>query len=98
MNQILIRPHITEKSAYQGDANKYTFIVHPDANKIQISEAVSGFYNVKVKDVNVMRTTKKTRLIGRGRTMTKRPRYKKAVVTLHKGEKIDVTQVKEKKK
>ncbi len=85
---ILIRPILTEKSVRDKDLyNKVTFEVAPDANKIEIKKAVETIFKVKVRKVNTMRMKGKPVRFGmiRGR----RKGYKKAVVTLYPGQKIE---------
>jgi large subunit ribosomal protein L23 len=89
---ILQRPIITEKMTGMGEkSGRYGFIVNPRANKIQIRKAVQDLYNVVVVDVNTMsyRGKKKTRGTKTGFTSGKTPNYKKAIVTLKKGDTID---------
>jgi large subunit ribosomal protein L23 len=82
------RPLVTEKSNTQKEASgKVTFEVHPDANKIEIAKAVEALFKVKVTAVHTMNMEgKKKRL---GRFMGKRSDWKKAVVTLKPGDKIE---------
>ena len=75
----------TEKSATVTSENKYTFLVDLKANKVEVSKAISKIYGVKPIQVNMMRTPKK--FSGQGRL--KRKGYKKALVTLKKGDKLD---------
>ncbi|MCM8783524.1 MAG: 50S ribosomal protein L23 [Candidatus Omnitrophica bacterium] len=77
----------TEQSTRQGKWNKYTFAVNPEANKIQIRQAIEKIYNVKVKDVNTLVVPGKWRRIGR--SQGRKPDWKKAVVTLKEGHKIE---------
>ena len=85
---ILLRPLITEKSNLIKDAlNKVSFIVHPDANRTQIKEAVEALFKVKVAGVHTAVIRGKMKRMGRH--VGKRPNYKKAVVTLKKGYTID---------
>lgn len=80
-------PLITEKSHTQTEmGNKVTVKVDPKANKIEIRKAVEEVFKVRVLAVNTMRYEGKTKRVGR--TMGKRPDWKKAVVTLAPGEKI----------
>lgn len=83
---ILIRPHITEKTNLLMQENKYTFIVPLKANKVQIRQAVEEIFKVKVLVVNTIRVLGKTKRMGR--TEGKRPDFKKAVVKLAPGESI----------
>lgn len=85
---ILISPVISEKSYALLDQNKYTFVVHPDANKTQIKIAVGEVFGVKVTGVNIInRQGKRTRTrFGFG----KRPDTKRAIVSVAAGERIDI--------
>jgi large subunit ribosomal protein L23 len=85
---VLLAPVISEKSYGLLDENKYTFEVHPRANKTQIKIAVEQVFNVKVTDVNTLNRPgkrKRTRF-GYG---TRRS-VKRAIVTLRVGDRIDV--------
>lgn len=87
--QIIIRPVVTERSTeLADDAGKYTFIVHPSANKIEIKNAVQSLFEVKVKEVRTANFRGKLRRVGRSEGH--KAAYKKAVVTLAEGERIDV--------
>jgi large subunit ribosomal protein L23 len=85
---VLLAPVISEKSYGLLDENKYTFDVHPLANKTQIKIAVEKVFNVKVTDVNTLNRQgkrKRTR-VGHGQ----RRSIKRAIVTLRAGDRIDV--------
>jgi large subunit ribosomal protein L23 len=85
---IIIRPLITEKiSDLTETERKVAFIVSPDANKIEIKRAVEKRFNVKVEKVGTANFMGKVKKMGRydGR----RPDFKKAVVTLKEGFKIE---------
>ena len=78
---VILKPVITEKSMEDMSAKKYTFLVHPDANKTQIKEAVEKmFEGTKVAKVNTMNLDGKTRR--RGMTFGKTAQKKKAIVWL----------------
>jgi large subunit ribosomal protein L23 len=80
---LLIRPVVSEKSYALADENKYTFIVHPDANKVQIREAVELLFDVKVTAVNTINRKGKRK---RSRTgFGKRKDTKRAIVSLKSG-------------
>jgi len=84
---VIDRPVISEKSYGLLDQNKYTFLVHPQANKTQIKIAVQQIFNVKVLDVNTVNRDGK-----RKRTRTgfgKRKDTKRAIVTLAPGDRIE---------
>ena len=87
MYQVLKRPILTEKSDYQRDENQYVFEVDRRANKLQIREAIETLFDVRVDSVNTMMMKPKRRRLGR-RLITTRPAWKKAVVTLAPGERI----------
>jgi large subunit ribosomal protein L23 len=85
---VLLRPVISEKSYGLLDENKYTFVVHPDANKTQIKIAVEQVFNVKVLDVNTLNRQGK-----RKRTRTgygRRKNTKRAIVSLAAGDRIEI--------
>ncbi|GAV24647.1 50S ribosomal protein L23 [Carboxydothermus islandicus] len=85
---IIIRPLITEKSMDLAQENKYTFVVDKNANKIEIKNAIEELFKVKVEKVNTIRVKGKMKRVGRfvGRT----PEYKKAIVKLRAGDKIEL--------
>lgn len=86
---IIKRPILTEKSTIERmNRNRYYFEVDIGATKKQIKEAVKKLFNVNVIDVRTMRVRGKTRYIGR--TLSKKPNWKKAIVTLKEGEHIDI--------
>lgn len=87
--EILIRPHVTEKSMGSlQHQNAYTFVVDGRANKIQIREAVEKIFNVRVKKVNThVRKGKRRRF---RMSMGKKPDLKKAIVTLEENYRIDI--------
>ena len=78
---VILKPVITEKSMSAMGEKKYTFLVHPEANKSQIKEAVEKmFEGTKVKSINTMNHEGKTRR--RGMTFGKTSKKKKAIVSL----------------
>ena len=79
-HDIIRRPVITEKSMAAMAENKYTFIVQINANKSQIKRAVEEVFDVKVANVQTIRTMGKTKRMGVH--VGKRADYKKAIVTL----------------
>ena len=85
--EVIRRPLITEKSTLLQGVGKYTFEVAIDANKQQIREAVEKAFNVKVDAVNTVTMKGKIKRMGRNLGRTKD--WKKAVVTLKSGEKIE---------
>ncbi len=94
----IIRSLVTEKGSSQQGMGQYTFMVNKNATKVDIKNAVREIYGVEVKSVKTMITPEKKRLIGRGRVWTKRPKVKKALVTLKGKKTIDPNKIKESKK
>lgn len=85
---ILIAPVVSEKSYGLLDDNKYTFVVHPDANKTEIKIAVEKIFNVKVTSVNTLNRKGKTRRTKSG--LGKRKDTKRAIVSVAAGQSIDI--------
>ena len=89
--EIIQEPLITEKIARESEKfRKYAFRVHPSANKKQIKSAVEKIFNVHVTRVNSMNNSGKWRRVRYQPGQTSD--WKKAVVTIKPGEKIDITQ------
>ena len=89
---VIIRPIVSEKSYAGLEANRYTFLVHPDANKTEIKEAIQKIWNVRVLGVNTLNRkgkVKKQRLVTGRRSDEKR-----AIVTLAAGDSIDIFETK----
>ena len=87
-HQIIRRPLVTEKSTQQKEkSNQYAFEVDPKANKIEIQTAVERLFKVKVFQVRTVRVLGKVKRLGR--KYGKRPDWKKAIVTLKEGDRID---------
>lgn len=89
MYDLVISPVITEKATMNSEHNQVTFHVPVDADKRAVKAAVEGLFKVKVTAVNTIRVKGKVKRF-RGRP-GKRSDYKKAIVTLAEGSKIDVT-------
>ena len=90
--EIIFKPIVTEKFTIMGEKlNRYGFVVDKRANKIQIKEAVEGLYGVTVAAVNTLGYAGKvkSRFTKSGVIDGQRSAYKKAVITLAEGEKID---------
>ena len=85
---ILLCPLITEKNTILQEGNNYVFEVAPQANKLQIKEAVEDAFNVTVTSVRIIRVPGKYRKMGKF-TLRKAP-SKKAMVTLKAGDKIQI--------
>ena len=86
---VVVRPMITEKATRLSGENKYAFAVLRTANKVQIKDAVEKGFEVKVVSVNVMNMKGKPHRV-RGNRIKHRPDWKKAVVTLAPGDKIEL--------
>ena len=85
---VLRRPLITEKGSIQQIQGKYLFEVDGKATKTQVKQAVEKSFNVSVTQVNVVTMRGKMRRMGRG--IFKTPDWKKAIVTLKAGDKIEL--------
>jgi large subunit ribosomal protein L23 len=89
--EIIIRPLMTEKSMRQKEElNTVTFRVRPDANKVEIRVAVEQVFNVKVADVRTASFEGKLKRMGKH--IGRRVDWKKAIVTLQPGHKIDLVE------
>jgi large subunit ribosomal protein L23 len=88
---VIIAPVVSEKSYEALDDGRYTFVVHPNANKTEIKQAIETIFGVKVASVNTMRRKGKVKRFGLH--PGKRKDEKRAVVTLREGEQIDVFEV-----
>lgn len=87
-SDILLSPINTEKAMSLQGMGRYIFKIAPGANKIEVSKAIGKAYNVKVASVNIINVPKKARQVGR--TKGFKAGYKKAVVTLAKGQSIEI--------
>jgi len=88
---VVVRPLMTEKSMrLKDERNTVTFQVVPDANKVEIRQAVEAIFNVKVSAVRT--STMEGKLKRMGRHQGRRPSWKKAVVTLAPGHKIELVE------
>jgi len=89
VHAVLVQPLLTEKiTGLREKTNTVGFIVHPDANRVQIKQAVEALLKVKVEKVNVMNVRGKVKRLGR--FSGKRSDWKKAFVTLKEGEKLEM--------
>ena len=91
MRTILKRPIVTEKMTNLQDKRQYAFEVDLNSNKIEIARAVEKKFNVRVQSVRTMVSEgkRKEQLTRRGRFSGRRANWKKALVTLKEGDKID---------
>ena len=88
VNEVLIKPLITEKNTMLGAEGKYTFKIDRRANKTLVKEAVEAIFKVNVTAVNTISVPPKSRRVGR--TIGKTQAWKKAVVTLRPGQRIEI--------
>ncbi len=98
MHDIIRRPYITEKTLSQAAKGYYTFVVADASNKAQIAEAVGKQYNVVVTNVRTMRMHGKVRRVGKRQKQVQTEDWKKAVVMLKVGQKIDAFDVSQEEK
>ncbi|MDY6973985.1 MAG: 50S ribosomal protein L23 [Thermodesulfobacteriota bacterium] len=86
--QVIKEPHITEKSTLQkNESNQVSFKVHRQANKIEIMRAVESLFKTKALDAKIINVRGKRRRMGK--SVGKRPDWKKAIVKLAQGENIE---------
>lgn len=86
--KVLKIPHITEKATDLTKENKYIFKVWPETNKTEIKKTIEDLYNVDVASVRIINIPPKRRRLGR--TLGWRKGYKKAIVKIKEGQKIEV--------
>ena len=86
--EVLIAPVVSEKSYSLIEDNKYSFRVHEKAHKTQIRQAVEELFEVKVEAVNIVKVPSKPKR--RGFSKGKKPGWKKAVVRLRAGDRIEI--------
>ena len=93
LSDVLIKPILSEKANKQTEKmNRYSFVVDKKANKLEIKKAVENFYGVQVDHVNtiVVPSKKKAKYTKAGFIVGRKPSKKKAIVTVAKGESIDL--------
>lgn len=89
MNKFLVKnPLITEKASRMSSMGKYMFLVDSKAVSPEIKKAIEAIYKVKVTNINIINTKPKQRRLGR--SVGVKPGYKKAIVTLKEGQKLDI--------
>ncbi len=86
--RVLVKPMVTEKATNLSAVNQYVFMIDNDANKIEVAKAIYEVYGVKPTEVNIIKV--KGKKVNRGKITGKRKDFKKAIVTLKKGESISV--------
>lgn len=88
LSKVLVSPIVTEAATVFVEQNKYLFKITPRATKLQVKNAIEKIYSVLVEKVNTVSVPRKFR--SRGRIPGWKPGYRKAIVTLKEGNKIDV--------
>jgi len=89
---VIKKPHVTEKTSMGGEANNtVAIVVDRDANKIEIKHAVETLFKVKVDDVRTVNVAGKVKRVGQN--FGKKSNWKKAYVTLQKGQSLDFFEV-----
>jgi large subunit ribosomal protein L23 len=94
---VVLKPVVSEKSYALLDANTFTFVVHPDANKTEIKEAVQAIFSVRVTNVNTLnRKGKRKRVRQTAGVLGVRKATKRALVTVHPDDRdrIDIFEAK----
>ena len=86
---VILKPVVTEKSTILSENNQIVFLVKIDSNKINIKKSIELIYGVKVNSVNIIRVKGKTKVF-KGK-VGKRSDYKKAIISLPKGQSIDLS-------
>ena len=93
LSDVLIKPILSEKANKQSEKmNRYSFVVDKKANKLEIKKAIESFYGVQVEGVNtiVVPSKAKAKYTKAGFIVGRKPSKKKAIVTVAKGETIDL--------
>lgn len=90
LNFVLKQPLITEKGSFLGRANGYVFRVDRQATKTEIKKAMEKFFKVTVEQVKTIRVVGKKRKVLKSRRQFQKADWKKAIVFLKQGEKIDL--------
>lgn len=88
--QVLLKPVVSEKSYALMEGGTYVFVVAPDASRPEIRAAVEQVFGVRVTKVNTLNRKGKKRRNRRRNTFGNRPDTKRAMVTLHEGDRIDL--------
>lgn len=86
---VILKPVVTEKSTTLSENNQIVFLVYINSNKIEIKKSIELIYGVKVISVNVIRVKGKTKIF-KGK-VGRRSDYKKAIISLPKGQSIDLS-------
>jgi len=88
VRDVLIAPVVSEKSYSLIEDSKYSFRIHDDAHKVQVRQAVEELFGVKVEGVNIVRVKSKPKR--RGLSKGVKPGWKKAIVQLREGDRIEI--------
>ena len=94
LSQVIIKPVLTEKSVRGTSEGKYRFYIHPEANKFAVKQALKALYGVNVRQVNIIYHRPKYRWGRNRQQVEKTGASKQAVITLAKGEKLDLSKLK----
>ena len=86
---VILKPVVTEKSTILSENNQIVFLVNINSNKIDIKKSIELIYGVKVNSVDIIRVKGKTKVF-KGK-IGKRSDYKKAIISLPKGQSIDLS-------
>ncbi len=86
---VILKPVVTEKSTILSENNQIVFFVNINSNKIDIKKSIELIYGVKVNSVNIIRVKGKTKVF-KGK-VGKRSDFKKAIISLSKGQSIDLS-------
>lgn len=87
---VIIQPVVSEKSYASYDENVYTFVVAPDATKVEIRQAIESIFSVKVRNVNTLNRAGKRKRNRRTGGWGQRAGQKRAIVTLAEGDTIEI--------
>jgi large subunit ribosomal protein L23 len=87
---VIIEPVVSEKSYALMESGVYTFVVHPDANRVEIRNAVEKIFGVRVTKVNTLNRQGKRKRNRKSFGFGTRPGTKRAIVTLQAGDRIDL--------
>ncbi len=85
---VIKKPHVSEKAGLLSEKNQYIFKVDPKVNKTEVKKAIEGMYRVNVTSVNMIKIPAKKRRLGKTQGFKKG--YKKAIVTVKQGQKIEI--------
>lgn len=87
-HKILRFPHVTEKASSLAESGKYSFNIFPQANKTEVKRAIEELYGVDVVKINIINIHRRKRRVGKNFGFKKG--YKKAIIELKKGQKIEI--------